>query len=280
MGSKYLRPRFFIIGERKCGTSSLYRYLCEHPQILPCRVKEPQFFSKSLLKRLLNYRNYLALFPEKNGNSPVEMEWVDLNPDGTYSTRIIQYARNHDLRELTGEASANAMATVPPARMKRYFPDGVFIAILRDPVERAFSHYRMLQRFAAEGRNLPFRPINFETDAMREIADIRAGRRSYFVGPGMYSIYLEEWIRTFPREQVLVVFSADLENRQACVPTLTKIISRLGLEGYDFGGITGEKFNVSIKSEIPASAGEMLRNFYLQYDTQLERLLDMKLPWN
>ena len=43
---QYLRPSFFIIGERKCGTSSLYRYLIAHPNVLPCQLKEPNFFGK------------------------------------------------------------------------------------------------------------------------------------------------------------------------------------------------------------------------------------------
>jgi hypothetical protein len=42
----HLRPHFFIIGERKCGTSSVYRYLVAHPHVLPGRLKEPNFFGQ------------------------------------------------------------------------------------------------------------------------------------------------------------------------------------------------------------------------------------------
>jgi len=280
MGSRYLEPGFFIIGERKCGTSSLYRYLCEHPQRVPCRVKEPQFFSRSLAYRIFNYGNYRRLFPVAGSDVPVILEWIELKSDGTYSTREISYERVSDKFEVTGEASANTLAMVPPKRMKRFYPEALYIAILRDPVERAYSHYKMLRRFEAEGRKLPFKPTDFKTDVISEISNIRSGKSSYFVAPGMYSENLGKWLEAFSKDQVLVLFSDDLLLYNSRLMVLRDIASRLGIEEFNFQGTEEYKSNVSPGTGVPDDAAEILQAFYLQYNTKLERMLNKPLPWN
>jgi len=79
---QFLRPSFFIIGERKCGTSSLYRYLIAHPNVLPCQLKEPNFFGKGATYANENIRDYWGLFPEKEATEAIQFDWPELNPQG------------------------------------------------------------------------------------------------------------------------------------------------------------------------------------------------------
>jgi hypothetical protein len=72
MSSTHLRPSFFIIGANKCGTSSLYRYLVDHPSVLPCAEKEPNFFGLHDPEYIARHiDDYFALFPTRDDTGPV-----------------------------------------------------------------------------------------------------------------------------------------------------------------------------------------------------------------
>src|SRR5204862_7199682 len=75
---RHLRPAFLIIGANKGATSSLYRYLVEHPAVLPCAEKEPNFFGLHTPEQIAAHiDDYFALFPSCDGTAPVELEWED-----------------------------------------------------------------------------------------------------------------------------------------------------------------------------------------------------------
>lgn len=242
-------------------------------------MKEPQFFSAPAWYRALNYRKYLALFPERSSNEPVSMEWVELLNDKTYATREITYKRNPGRREVTGEASANTMAQVKPNVLYRYFPEVKLIAILREPVARAFSHYRMLQRFSAEGRRLPFTPTNFTDDTAREIEQLLSGGKSYFIKQGIYHMPLKEWIDQFGRKQIKVFITEHLAKRESALAIMAELTQFLEIEKFDFENVMDSKFNVSAESPVPGGAREMLEDFYRSHNEELSKLLERELPW-
>lgn len=115
-----------IIGAMKCGTSSLYEYLCAHPEICPCTVKEPEFFS------------------ENQGHGAQVRSYGDL------------FAYNNQLHRFTLEASTGY--TKFPAEQhvpKRIYEYGIspkFIYIVRNPYRRIESHYNFMR--SREGWNL------------------------------------------------------------------------------------------------------------------------------
>lgn len=68
MGNKMSRPRvLMIIGAMKCGTTSLFKYLSGHPEIIPCKVKEPEFFCEKQ-KHRVQVNNYFDLWPKISQN--------------------------------------------------------------------------------------------------------------------------------------------------------------------------------------------------------------------
>jgi hypothetical protein len=106
-------PTFILAGVEKSGSTSLYRYLQQHPGIYMAPVKEPDFFLRSDLEASIH--EYAALFE-----------------GATTETAI-------------GEASVGYFNdSETPHRIQRILPDATILLVLRNPIERAYSHYNML----------------------------------------------------------------------------------------------------------------------------------------
>ncbi len=116
-------PAFLIIGQMKAGTTALYSYLCRHPRVVPAMIKEVQYWS----------RYYEA-------------------GEAWYRAHFMPIPPGSDL--ITGEASPTYFADPDaPARIARVRPDMRLILLLRDPVARAYSAYRMRVRLGREQRS-------------------------------------------------------------------------------------------------------------------------------
>lgn len=128
-------PNFFIVGAAKSGTTSLYHYLKQHPEIYMSPVKEPKYFLASINK-----------FPH---NGPGDIE-VDKKIIRTWDEYLKLFS-NASVEKCIGEASCGYLyycELVAPS-IKRISPEAKIIIVLRNPVERAFSAYCYLFR---EGR--------------------------------------------------------------------------------------------------------------------------------
>ncbi len=133
-----LLPDFLIVGAARCGTSSLYHYLCQHPSIGRAQTKEVHYFDVNYDKSSLWYR---AHFPT------IGAKWL------------------HGSREkpfITGEATAYYLFHPHvPKRVFDLMPGVKVIALLRNPIDRAYSHS---QRSVRRGRE----KISFEEATPRE----------------------------------------------------------------------------------------------------------------
>lgn len=117
------KPNFFILGAAKSGTTSLYYYLKQHPEIYMSPVKEPTFFKRGFMV-VDNPIDYFSLF------------------DGVSSETII------------GEASHAYLSHPSTAKLlKTLFPDAKFLLILRHPADRAYSLYHHMRRRGHEYLN-------------------------------------------------------------------------------------------------------------------------------
>jgi hypothetical protein len=178
-------PDLLVIGAQRGGTSSLYRYLGGHPHVVPSVRKETEYFSRRYANGEVWYRGH---FPLRRSGLTFEA-----TPDYLFHPR----------------AAERAEATVPDARI---------VVLLREPVERAISHWQHMTRLGFE--TLAFRDaIAAESERIDDdYADIRAGRsvdegpalRFSYRARGCYDEQLEEWLAHYPRERVLVLRSEDL----------------------------------------------------------------------
>lgn len=273
----YLPPSFFIIGERKCGTSSLYRYLIKHPNVLPCQLKEPNFFGKGSEYVIQNIEEYWKLFPSKAYNGDIEFIWPELNKEGVLFHENVNIPRHKDRHYITGEASANTFFQVDPKLVHSYLPKIKLILLLRNPVDRAFSHHRMYQRFQKEGRDLGFKVHDFESDVRLELEQIKAGFDGEYLAPGLYLKQLKAWRAVYPAHQ-LKIFTAEVlkENPQK---VLDQLLQYLELPPFDYGQFIHQRFNKAPKAEIPAAIRQELTDFFKPYNEALESYLGRQFPW-
>jgi hypothetical protein len=184
-------PNLLILGAAKSGTSSLYTYLDQHPDIFMSGFKEPHFF-------IWEGREYDIQGPgvERVGKSVVR----DVN---SY-LKLFSGAKHERVR---GEASTGYLHTPGAAeRIHAYVPEAKLIAILRSPIDRAYSAFLHAQLKGLE-------PLADFEQALREepkrVADRWIGLTLYAT-VGMYAEQLERYLAVFPCEQVRVYLFDDL----------------------------------------------------------------------
>ena len=172
-------PEFLIIGGQRCGTTSLYRYLAAHPSVRPATGKELQFLS---LHHRRGTRWYRGHFP--------------VRPPGTLSFEASPYY---------------LFDPAVPARAAALLPEAKFIALLRDPVERAYSHYLHSRSYGVE-------PLSFaealDAEPARLVSGGHTARRQFsYVARGRYAEQLTRWYEHIPRDRLLVVRTEQLNTR-------------------------------------------------------------------
>lgn len=202
--AKLRSPDFIIIGSPRCGTTSLYKYITSHPQILAAANKEICFFSEHFNK---GFAWYQAHFPPLINSQHL----------------------------LTGEATPTYL-THPLAAERLYgcLPKIKLIVILRNPGDRAFSHYQMLVRRGTERRSFE-NAIDSELKLLGEATDTSLEDRSYwkdchYIYKSLYFYSLKQWMKVFPKEQFLILQSEEFYANPAIV--LKQVFEFLGVPDF------------------------------------------------
>jgi sulfotransferase family protein len=206
-------PNFLIIGAMKSGTTALYYYLEQHPQIYMSPVKEPNFFclegqETPDFKSISDSETYRGLFK------------------GATDERALGEASHCYLYE------AKAIE-----RIKFHVPEAKLIAILRNPIDRAYSHFLHMVRNGTE-------PI---TDFAQALQADRSGTHQKrapqdYIGRGFYYIQLKRYFDNFPRDQIRIYLYDDLN--RAPIDTLQDTFRFLGVDDSFVPDITVKR-NVS-----------------------------------
>ena len=192
------RPRlaFMIVGAQKCGTTALAQFLDAHPEIGMSARKEVHLFDAPEYSR----------------------DWTPADIDARYRPHFADLRFNGLAGEpVLGEATPVYLFFRDiPAELRRYNPELRVIVLLRDPVQRAVSHYYMERGRGAEGRPLwqalllePFRLLRSRHPRHAESAQ----RVRSYRARGLYSRQLRNLYRVFDRDRVLVVRGEDLLRR-------------------------------------------------------------------
>jgi len=187
-------PNFLIIGAGKSGTTSLYHYLKQHPEVYMSPVKEPKFFAME--GKTLDFRG---------PNDEAHMNRKSITDIDTYRTLF----RGVTEEKAIGEASPLYLySQEAPGRIKHYIPHARLIAILRNPVERAFSSYLHCIRDRGE-------PLEDFAKALQDEETRIAngwGPIWHYKNAGFYSAQLERYFDTFRREQIEIFLYEDLKD--------------------------------------------------------------------
>lgn len=217
-------PNFLVIGAAKSGTTSLYYYLNQHPQIYMSRNKEPHFFVFEGGK------------PSFHGPRDSTTIHDMLIPDLESYRALFQEVTNE---KAIGEASPLYLY-YPEAikRIKRYIPDVRLIVILRNPVERAFSSYTQMVRDSREPCD------SFEQSLQEERMRIASGWWPiwHYKAVGYYYAQLKPYIDAFGHDQMRIYLNEDLKNQP--IEMLQDIFRFLEIEDSFEPNVT-TRYNVS-----------------------------------
>ena len=180
-------PTFLIIGAAKCGTTSLFRHIGAHPDVFVSHQKEPHYFISD---------DPAMTSMTRRGRTVSERSAYEL----LFEDGVARPAR--------GEAStAYLNSSRAPERAHEVIPHARLIAVLRDPVERAYSAWGHLRRTGHE-------PIGDFLEAVeaepRRTAQGGHPVLSQYIATGSYHRHLERWLEFFDRDQLLVHLTEDL----------------------------------------------------------------------
>jgi len=282
-------PNFFIVGADKAGTSSLYSYLYQIPEVFMSRIKEPNYFSINTiadnhpLKPIRDKKNYLNLF------------------------------KNVKDEKIIGEASPSYLSDPDaPKLIYQVSPDAKILISLRDPVERVYSHYLMLKRIGSKISTF-HNQIEISLNEKKNKKEDKI-----LLENGLYFQHVKRYLSIFRKEQVKIIIFEDFVKDTKS--TLKEILNFLNLKNelHDFkpevynkyGEVRGplsqkilqnmtlrrisemfispskrrilkEKFILKekIKPELEENDRMLLVNYYNEDVKKIKNLLQRELPW-
>lgn len=254
-------PDFLIIGAQKCGTTSLYEYLTQHPDIYPATVKEVGYFDRYYQKGLPWYRSQ---FPS------------------AFRKIYARFVRRENF--LTGEASTGYILN--PHSLRRIaaiVPEAKLILMLRNPVDRAYSHYQHMLRLKRE-------PLSFEEAAERErerieqtwqhmLADenyhnLDIARYAY-LKTGLYIDQVRVLLRYFPKERVLIIKNEEFDADPAAI--VRQVLEFLGVEIQE--PLNYSRHNTGEYPDMDARVRKNLIDYFRPHNQQLYELLGVNYDW-
>lgn len=248
-------PDFLVIGSRKCGTTSLYEYLTEHPCVLPALSKEIFYFSHHHARGELWYRRNFPLRAEQRF-----------------------WSMRRGSRVLTGEATPSYFNDpAVPDRVRQTNPAVKLAVMFRDPVAAVYSAYQFgIARGTYTAARVPFRDL-VESELARLERDPTATDGGAMLLPRyVYADHLERGYDVFPREQILLMclewFAAAPQEQ------FDRLTDFLELDRQ-----TGRSFaphNVNSYRVLDPDLRDRLREFYRSHNERLADLTSLAFPWS
>jgi len=250
-------PDFLILGAQKAGTTSLHAYLSEHPQVAPGLVKEIHFFDYNFQRGVGWYRAHFPTIAER---------W-----QGKF--------------RVTGEGSPYYLFHPrAPARAAQVVPHAKLLVLLRNPVDRAYSHYYHQVRLGLEAVTfdaaLEQEPARLVGEFEQLLTDDEYYSFNYqnysYLARGMYADQLERWLRYFPRKQFLILQSERFYADPA--RALRQVTEFLGLPEWSPAGFE-IKNDGSYPPLDPARRAELVE-FFAPHNARLFELLNETFDWS
>ncbi len=247
-------PDYIMIGGMKCGTTSLFQYLQQHPGVSKVYVEEVHYFDLNYGKGLNWYR---AHFPMRGKDE-----------EGSLCGDDSPYYIYHPL---------------VPERVRRDVPDAKLIALLRNPVDRAYSHYNHELRRGREP--LPFdEALDREEERLEgEVAKMEADpdyvsfehQRHSYVCRGRYAEQLKRWFALFPRDQLLVLQSEAMFRDPQGI--FDQVLGFLGLPAMELPSF--DVFNPGGYSDMDDGTRRRLEETFEPHNEALWELLGTTFDW-
>lgn len=265
-------PDLLIIGAAKCGTTSLFDWICEHPLIVRPQTngrmrKELLFLDYHFTRGIDWYRSHFPLASERAA-----------------------FAREHGQPFLTGEATASYLTSYwVPERAAKLLPETKLIVTLRNPVDRAFSAYQMSRRELLERSERFETAIALEDDRLAPLLE-RVRRDPYYNPPlppplgywsylhrSRYAEHVERWFKHVPRERFLFLSFEEL----AAEPqrTLDSVYSFLGLPPHTHAAFRTLNAGNYAQAMNPQTRAQ-LAEYFRPHNERLRQLTGVDYAWD
>jgi len=253
-------PDFIVIGGQKCGTTSLHRYIKNHPGIIPPFKKDSSFFDA----------NYFRGIPWYQAHFPLQSKMAQLNAGGT--------------RHITGEVTTTYIFhPLAAERTAGHLSNVKFIALLRNPAIRAYSQYQHMKRSGRE--ELSFREaIEKEDERLDGVLErVKQGddeahmvfRNFGYKARGRYAEQLQRWFNRFSLDQFLILKSEDLftDPEQFC----KRVYDFLELPDFELAKY--ENANPGRYSDADTRIIKELDEYFASYNQELYDLIGINFGW-
>ena len=252
-------PDFIIIGSMKCGTTSLYYDICEHPCASPAAYDEIGFFDSNFHLGLNWYR---SMFPTK---------------------RRIEDIRRKEGVAITGEDTPFYFWNpVAAKRIQKLLPNIKLITILRNPIDRAYSEY---QELVSRESN----PPSFETVIKNEINTRKKdtsliteenfeafNQKNSYLLKGVYIEQLKIWAGLFPKEQIFTLSTENLNSDPTAA--LESVFQYLNLPDYKIKNPQHQKQKKYVSMN--PQTRKLLIEFFKPHNERLFKFIGKKFEWN
>jgi hypothetical protein len=284
-------PSFLILGSQKCGTTTIYEHLCQHPLVLKGKTRETHYF---------------------------DWRWNHKISDDDHNSHYKYYMNYYDEKSLFNHPSLVSGESTPSylfhsdivlPRIKNLCPWAKLIAIFRNPTERAYSQYQMCVDKTGTPEQIKVRGmsayinksfieiITTEINELKQLgihSDDNSGYIDHknfitkyvskqplthgghsIVARGLYAVQLEPWLKEFSSDQLLIMTINEIKGDKVKIQkTMDKLFSFIGLPPHDIDD-AGAK-NTREYTPIDPEAKKILDEFYEPYNLQFCQILGIK----
>ena len=247
-------PDFLIIGAKRCGTTSLYEHLGNHPCIKKSIYDHIGFFDDNYHLGKNFYKSFFITKFEKK-----------------YLEKKFGKCITYDV------TSSYIQKSVTASRVFEMFPKIKIIAILRNPIDRAYSEYNSHSRV---NKTI----ATFESYIENEIIRIENGSDEYYdnleersyLSKGFYFKQLKPWFDLFPKENILILSTEEFDQNTENV--FNKIFNFLDIK--EFSIVNAKKMEKGKYPNLNIETREKLSKFYRLRNLELYQLIGKDFMWN
>ena len=214
-------PNFFVVGAPKCGTTSLYHYFSQHPEIYLSPIKEPVFFAKDIVEWHTRCKFSNPYFNPKEYFKKPKLYFIHI----AYLTKLEHYLalfKNVKNEKAIGEmAVLNLFSNVAAKEIYEFNPEAKIIIILRNPIDRVFSHFLANLRDGRDSNKSFLKTVvdDFEKDD-RDC-------KQYYIEMSLYYNQLKRYLDVFPKSNVKIILFDDYKRNTGRV--LKELFEFLGV---------------------------------------------------
>ena len=258
--SSRVLPDFVIIGAKRCGTTSLFSYLPEHPSIAKSHHDNMGFFNDNFH---LGVNWYKSFFPTVSQKKKIEKQY------GKFLAFDVttRYMENRTTAE----------------NIKKIKPDIKIIVMLRNPIDRAYSQYNITVKEKTE-------KLDFEQAIIEEMNRLNMGiseefrdgllefpkENRHYIKKSLYALQLKSWFDIFPKENILVLSTEEFrENEENVYRKIFEFLDIPEIQIKDRDHM--EKGEYSPMNE---KTRQKLREFFKKHNMELFKLIGEKFEWD